>query len=282
MCQENMIWIWTPLMHQNATNLRGAKRSDQSQWVNPNESDPCCPKWVFSLLNSGIRGDGWWFYLIHARHNIVVITHKCVYPVHSGCHVGRRTNVLGDEDVFDALTWRVNGMCKSTNKSEHSSATMQAMKLWNAVCNFFVEIRKRDWRLKLQPKWLRRPPFGVRSCEVAIIWPDSCKNNFPNTFLGVFIPICEWNLVKLDQIIANIQPNTYHVSLARNQTYQTWPNGIIFHLHLDFPEIKGFPILNHHLGAQVVWGRYNLTRDDVSRKYDMNMNTIDAPKRYQP
>ena len=81
-------------------------------------SDPRCPKWVFSLLNSGIRGDGWWFYLIHTLHNIVVITHKCVYPVHSGCHVGRRTNVLGDEDVFDALTWRVNGMCKSTNNKD--------------------------------------------------------------------------------------------------------------------------------------------------------------------
>ncbi len=30
--------------------------------------------------------------------------------------------------------------------------------------------------------------------------------------------------------------------------------------NLDFPEIKGFPLLNHHLGPQVVWGRYNLTR----------------------
>ena len=30
--------------------------------------------------------------------------------------------------------------------------------------------------------------------------------------------------------------------------------------NLDFPEIKGIPLLNHHLGAQVVWGRYNLTR----------------------
>ena len=29
---------------------------------------------------------------------------------------------------------------------------------------------------------------------------------------------------------------------------------------MDFPEIRGFPFLNHHLGAQVVWGRYNLTR----------------------
>ena len=28
-----------------------------------------------------------------------------------------------------------------------------------------------------------------------------------------------------------------------------------------FPwNFRGFPLLNHHLGAQVVWGRYNLTR----------------------
>ena len=30
--------------------------------------------------------------------------------------------------------------------------------------------------------------------------------------------------------------------------------------NLDFPEIKGCPFLNYILGAQVVWGRYNLTR----------------------
>ena len=30
--------------------------------------------------------------------------------------------------------------------------------------------------------------------------------------------------------------------------------------YIDFPEISGFPLPNHHLGAQVVWGRYNLTR----------------------
>ena len=29
--------------------------------------------------------------------------------------------------------------------------------------------------------------------------------------------------------------------------------------NLDFPEIRRFPLLNHHLG-EVVWGRYNLTR----------------------
>ena len=40
-----------------------------------------------------------------------------------------------------------------------------------------------------------------------------------------------------------------------------WPSGqiIIFH-QPRFPWNKGFPLLNHHLGAQVVWGRYNLTR----------------------
>ena len=27
----------------------------------------------------------------------------------------------------------------------------------------------------------------------------------------------------------------------------------------DFPEKRGFPLLNHHLGAQVAWGRHNLT-----------------------
>ena len=45
---------------------------------------------------------------------------------------------------------------------------------------------------------------------------------------------------------------------------EIWPNGIIFHLHLDFPEIRG-PISlpkRYLLGAQVVWGRYNLTRRD--------------------
>ena len=38
-----------------------------------------------------------------------------------------------------------------------------------------------------------------------------------------------------------------------------WPNGIIFHLHLDFPEIRRIPLVNHHLGEiglkSVVWGR---------------------------
>ena len=35
---------------------------------------------------------------------------------------------------------------------------------------------------------------------------------------------------------------------------------IIFHLS-RFPwNLRGFPLLNHHLGAQVVWDRYNLTR----------------------
>ena len=40
--------------------------------------------------------------------------------------------------------------------------------------------------------------------------------------------------------------------------YPIWANGIIF--HQDFPEIFGvpFPLLNHHLGLLVVWGRYNL------------------------
>ena len=39
-----------------------------------------------------------------------------------------------------------------------------------------------------------------------------------------------------------------------------WPNGIIFHQPRETPEIRGFPLLNHHLGFLVVWGRYDLTR----------------------
>ena len=31
-----------------------------------------------------------------------------------------------------------------------------------------------------------------------------------------------------------------------------WPNGIICHLSLDFPEIRGFPFLSYLSGAQVV------------------------------
>ena len=34
---------------------------------------------------------------------------------------------------------------------------------------------------------------------------------------------------------------------------------VIFHKPRGFSEIRGFSLLNHHLGAQVVWGRYNLT-----------------------
>ena len=57
-------------------------------------------------------------------------------------------------------------------------------------------------------------------------------------------------------------------AMGRNFIYQIsaysfWPNGIIFQLHLDYPEIAGvpFPLLNHHLGGfSVVWGCYNLTR----------------------
>ena len=53
----------------------------------------------------------------------------------------------------------------------------------------------------------------------------------------------------------------YHVLLNRIFKHQTvweknnstniWPNGIIFHLHLDFPEIRRNPLLNHHLGWNV-------------------------------
>ncbi len=38
--------------------------------------------------------------------------------------------------------------------------------------------------------------------------------------------------------------------------WRVWPNGIIFHLSLDFPESYEVYLL----GAQVVWGRYNLTK----------------------
>ncbi len=36
-----------------------------------------------------------------------------------------------------------------------------------------------------------------------------------------------------------------------------WPNYNF--TNLDFPKIRGFPLLNHHLGFLVMWGRYKLT-----------------------
>ena len=48
---------------------------------------------------------------------------------------------------------------------------------------------------------------------------------------------------------------------------------IIFHLSLEFPEMfGGFRYNHHHLGAQVVWGRYHLTRlmndENVFKKWN--------------
>ena len=37
-------------------------------------------------------------------------------------------------------------------------------------------------------------------------------------------------------------------------------SGQIYFTNLDFPEIRGFPLLNHHVGWKNVWGRYNVTR----------------------
>ena len=42
--------------------------------------------------------------------------------------------------------------------------------------------------------------------------------------------------------------------------------------NLDFPEIRRFPLLNHHLGAQVVWGRYNLPRIHKAISKGPNIN----------
>ena len=39
-----------------------------------------------------------------------------------------------------------------------------------------------------------------------------------------------------------------------------WFAKLQYFTHLDFPEIRKFPLLNHHLGQKLVWGRYNLTR----------------------
>ena len=46
----------------------------------------------------------------------------------------------------------------------------------------------------------------------------------------------------------------------------------------DFPEIRGFPLLNHHLGFLVVWGRYNLTRFIVVRIAPKSFLQIKNPK----
>ena len=53
-----------------------------------------------------------------------------------------------------------------------------------------------------------------------------------------------------------------NASIFQAQGLDVWINlaKLTYFTNLGFPEIREFPLLNHHLGAQVVWGRYNLTR----------------------
>ena len=63
---------------------------------------------------------------------------------------------------------------------------------------FYIQTEKKDHSGQIiifhQPRFpwnkgisLTKPPFGVRSCEVAIIWPDSCmKNIHDSPLLSIF------------------------------------------------------------------------------------------------
>ena len=52
-----------------------------------------------------------------------------------------------------------------------------------------------------------------------------------------------------------------------------------FFTNLGFPEIRGFPLLNHHLG-EVVWGRYNLTRWLDAWKLNLVESSVEGYRGY--
>ncbi len=71
-----------------------------------------------------------------------------------------------------------------------------------------------------------------------------------------------------------IFPNIFNIKVLQNKnkscskSFLCWAlcflkmlsGQIIYFTNLDFPEIIRFPFLSYILGAQVVWGRYNLTK----------------------
>ena len=102
-----------------------------------------------------------------------------------------------------------------------------------------------------QKSWKDQREKGHVFCSLSFLPLDTKKKPIHRQY---FVQISTW---KLDHW--NPQPSRKSQSpkvvcswfcLAKLQYFT----------NLDFPEIRGIPFLNHHLGAQVVWGRYNLTR----------------------
>ena len=59
-------------------------------------------------------------------------------------------------------------------------------------------------------------------------------------------------------------PKNFENETIKGFSHTIWPN---YFFNVDFPEIRGFPFLSYLLGAQVVWGRYNLTRYYVTWRH---------------
>ena len=80
---------------------------------------------------------------------------------------------------------------------------------------------------------LTKPPVGVRSCEVAIIWPDPIIISIG--WFNIRIIRCH----SCSQSTGSKAPPGWHLYLAK------WNN--VIHQPIDFPERRGFPSLSGKL-----------------------------------
>ena len=76
-------------------------------------------------------------------------------------------------------------------------------------------------------------------------------------------PSCQLQLSKIGGSQSLQTKNLSQSNLVCN--FDDWCNlaKLWYFTNLDFLEIRGFPFLTYLLGAQVVWGRYNLTKCNV-------------------